>query len=211
MSSAPESGAAPAHLDSELKRLRRESEERYRALYENIPFMYFSVGRDGTVLRVNAMGARELGYTAEELIGEPVVKVFHPEDREAAAARVAECLEAPGRVMKWDLRKTRRDGTIMWVRESARAIPDGDDLVVLIVCENVTERKIVEKQLLDHQQAIQTLSMDAALAEERERKRIAAGLHDDVGQNLALAKRALGEVRRSGGGASGRGGRSPPR
>ena len=190
--------AAQERLDRELKRLRRESEERYRDLYENIPFMYFTVGRNGTVLRVNTMGARELGYTAEELIGEPVTDVFHPDDRAAAIARIAQCVEEPGKVLKWDLRKRRKDGSVMWVHESARAIPDGDGLVVLVVCENVTERKLAERQLLDHQQTIQALALDAALAEERERKRIAAGLHDDVGQNLALAKRMLVELRQPG-------------
>lgn len=48
-----------------------ESEARYRALYENIPLMYFTLDADGTVLSVNAQGAEQLGYSREELVGQP--------------------------------------------------------------------------------------------------------------------------------------------
>jgi PAS domain-containing protein len=50
----------------------RQSEERYRALYEENPSMYFTLGPGGTVVSLNRFGAEQLGYTVEELVGEPV-------------------------------------------------------------------------------------------------------------------------------------------
>jgi PAS domain-containing protein len=55
----------------------RESEEKWRAVFENNPTMYFMVDGAGIVLSVNPFGAEKLGYTVEELIGSPVLNVFY--------------------------------------------------------------------------------------------------------------------------------------
>ena len=71
----------------------RKSEERYKVLYEDNPFMYFTVDKRGTVLSVNRSGAQELGYTVEELVGHPVLDVFHEEDREGVSHYLSMCLQ----------------------------------------------------------------------------------------------------------------------
>lgn len=52
----------------------------------------------------------------------------------------------------------------------------------------VEERKRAEEKLLDHQQRLEALGLELAIAEEKERGRIAGELHDQVGQCLILAK-----------------------
>jgi two-component system cell cycle sensor histidine kinase/response regulator CckA len=125
----------------------RESEERYRALYEDNPSMYFTVDPAGTVLSVNQFGCEQLGYTASELVGQSVLKVFHDEDKGAAAESVALCAQNLGQVFHWELRKVHRAGNVLWVKETARAMrgPDGQ-IVVFIVCEDITERKRAEEE-----------------------------------------------------------------
>jgi len=51
----------------------------------------------------------------------------------------------------------------------------------------IAERKLAERTLLDHQRRLKALAAELAVAEERERREIAKDLHDNVGQNLALA------------------------
>ena len=108
-----------------------ESEARYRALYDDNPSMYFTVDASGTVLSVNEFGARQLGYKPAELAGQSVLRVIHEEDREAARRHLATCTEKPGTVTTIELRKIHRDGSIMWVREVARAVPAGQQTVLL--------------------------------------------------------------------------------
>jgi PAS domain S-box-containing protein len=125
----------------------RESEERYRALYEDNPSMYFTMDAEGTVLSVNSFGAEQLGYTVEELVGQPVLNVFHPDDREAVRDQFARCLQSPMEVAHWEFRKVRKDGSVLWVKEAARAVHGRDgDPVVLVVCEDITERKQAEEE-----------------------------------------------------------------
>ena len=83
----------------------RDSEEQWRAVFENNPTMYFMVGATGTILSVNPFGAEQLGYTIDELIGRPVQDIFHEADREAVQRHAAACLEHLGRTMSWELRK----------------------------------------------------------------------------------------------------------
>ena len=132
----------------EAEEVLRDSEERYRALYEDNPSMYFTLDAEGTVLSVNTFGAGQLGHTTAELVGGSVLDVFHQEDREAARERLAECLRNPTSISQWEIRKVRKDGSVMWVRENARAVrgPDGKT-VVLVNCEDVTERKEAEALL----------------------------------------------------------------
>ena len=43
--------------------------------------------------------------------------------------------------MSWELRKIRKDGEVLWVRETARAMLIKKQPVILIVCEDITEGK----------------------------------------------------------------------
>lgn len=125
-----------------------ESEARYRTLYADNPSMYFTVAADGTVLSVNDYGAQQLGYSAQEIEGKSVLSVFHPEDRKAVNQHLAGCLANPGATAVWQFRKIRKDGAVIWVEERARATRDAKGKpIVLVVCEDVTERREMEDSL----------------------------------------------------------------
>jgi diguanylate cyclase (GGDEF)-like protein/PAS domain S-box-containing protein len=128
----------------------RKSEERFRALYDNNPSMYFTVDRNGTVLSVNRFGAEQLGYTVQELLGEPVFKL-HCEDQVTALARLEACLQRPDVIHRWDIGMMHKDGVLLWVRQVARVMEgNGGTAMILIVCEDITEaRKLTEKVAYD--------------------------------------------------------------
>jgi len=60
----------------------------------------------------------------------------------------------------------------------------------------LAERNQLASQLLEHQERLRALASELALAEQRERRRIATGLHDSVAQNLTVSKIRLQSLRR---------------
>jgi PAS domain S-box-containing protein len=124
-----------------------ESEEQWREVFEHNPVMYFMVSPTATVLSVNGFGAAQLGYTAAELIGQTVLNLFFQEDRKLVKDQLASCVEELGRPHSWEIRKIRKDGTVLWVRENAKAVQrSGNDAIILIACEDITERRRAERR-----------------------------------------------------------------
>jgi PAS domain S-box-containing protein len=126
----------------------RHSEAQWKEVFEHNPVMYFMVDAAGTVLSVNTFGAAQLGYAVSELLGQSVLKVFPAEEQHAARSNVAICLENIGQTHSWEICKVRKDGSSLWVRENAKAVRRLDNqLIVLIACEDITERKLAEDAL----------------------------------------------------------------
>ena len=126
----------------------RHSEAQWKEVFEHNPVMYFMVDATGTVLSVNTFGAAQLGYSVGELLGQSVLKVFPAEEQHAARSNVAICLENIGQTHSWEICKVRKDGSSLWVRENAKAVRRLDNqLIVLIACEDITERKQAENAL----------------------------------------------------------------
>jgi PAS domain S-box-containing protein len=126
----------------------RQREAQWKEVFEHNPVMYFMVDAAGTVLSVNTFGAAQLGYSVSELLGQSVLKVFPADEQQAAKSNVAICLENIGQTHSWEICKVRKDGSSLWVRENAKAVRRLDDrLIVLIACEDITERKQAENAL----------------------------------------------------------------
>ncbi|MDB5561106.1 MAG: domain S-box, partial [Hyphomicrobiales bacterium] len=145
------------------ERALRDSEERWRAVFEHNPTMYFMVDPSGLILSVNPFGAEKLGYTVDELVGSSVLAVFLEADREAARENMAICLANIGKVSHWELRKVRKDGSIIWVAETAKAMLLKDSPVVLVACEDISARKRTEEDLRQTELRLSTVIANAPL------------------------------------------------
>ncbi len=164
----------------------RESEEQWKAVFENNPIMYFMVDEAGTIMSVNPFGAEQLGYRVEELIGRPVQSVFYEADRDAVYRNACICFRQPGEAMSWELRKVRKNGEMIWVRETARATSIRNRLVLLIVCEDITEGKRATEVLREVQTELVHANRVAALGQ------LTASIAHEVNQPIAAARNNAG-------------------
>lgn len=152
----------------------RASEERYRALFENNPSMYFTVNWEGTVVAVNRFGAEQLGYMPADLIGRSVLEVFYEEDKAEVTRQLQHCIANPERVHDWEFRKVHRSGRIIWVKEAARAMREADGkILVLIVCEDISHRRQTEDEIRKLNQDLEqrVIQRTQALRESEEKFR----------------------------------------
>jgi PAS domain S-box-containing protein len=153
-------GAPAAELPAEGRQAVRaegEFEELWRAAFEANPTMYFIVDEAAVIVSVNRFGAQQLGYEVSELVGQPVLNVFCESDRAFVQDKANSCFADTGRTMRWEARKLRKDGKVLWVRETANAVMLRDRPVLLVACEDVTERRHAEEALRDSEERFRTL------------------------------------------------------
>jgi PAS domain S-box-containing protein len=152
----------------------RLSEEQWRDVFENNPIMYFMVDAAGKVMALNPFGAEQLGYRVDELVGQPVLCFFYEADRAEVETNLTLCLEQLGRGKSWEFRCVRKDGTVLRMRGSAKAVARVNGPIVLIACEDITEQKRAEEALFH-------VGLEARVSE---RMRIAREMHDTLLQSL---------------------------
>ncbi|HZH33476.1 MAG TPA: PAS domain S-box protein, partial [Pyrinomonadaceae bacterium] len=141
-----------------------ESENLYRALFDASPLMYFVLDEDGTVLSVSQNAIERLGYESSELVGKSVFDIFYEEDLPKTLEQIELLRREPDRMRQWEFRKVHKDGRIVYVSVNGRLLrqPTGKNLF-LIICEDVTERKLAQDALLQSEARYRTLIENSAI------------------------------------------------
>jgi len=124
----------------------RESEQRFRTLFEHAADGTFIATRDGKYVEVNARGLEMSGYTREELLGLRILDFVAPTDRERVAAETENVLSGRRSFGEWHF--LRKDGSTFEGEVSARLLPDGR---LLATVRDLTERRRLEAQFLQAQ------------------------------------------------------------
>ncbi|HLB30426.1 MAG TPA: EAL domain-containing protein [Gammaproteobacteria bacterium] len=144
-------GIHSMYLNSERERaeaLLRVNENKYRLLYDENPAMFFTIDTEGTILSVNKFGAEELGYKVDDLVGTSIFNLSTGQGRDKTREVMQRWLAEPGRVHRLEQQKVRHNGTLMWVKETARVVRGNDgEMNVFIVCEDITETRKLSEQL----------------------------------------------------------------
>jgi PAS domain S-box-containing protein len=132
----------------EMEKQLRDSEERYRNLYEEAPNAYFSVGADGLIERANRSAVELLGYSLDEMIGKPVFNLYaDTPDSRAKARQLFQRFLAGEDIRGEEMEMCRADGNIVWISLTVRSIRDKEGRVVSSrsAVEDITARKKLEQ------------------------------------------------------------------
>jgi len=131
----------------EMERRLRESEERYRSLFENVPVGLCRTTPDGQILDVNPALLETLGFPDRETaLGVNAASGYvDPEDR----ARWQALIEREGVVRDFEVQWRQRDGTTIWVKDTARVVWDAEGRVLYYEgsLEDITDRVRAEEAL----------------------------------------------------------------
>ena len=121
---------------------------------------------------------------------------IHPDDIEHFRASIAQSAEG---LTDWhqEYRVVHPSGRTIWAEGRSRPEKQADGSIVWYGYQSdISARKQLEQRLQEYQHRLKSLAGQLTLAEERERRRIAADLHDDVGQSLALTRLQLAAARK---------------
>ena len=136
-----------------------------------------------------------LGYDPGEkahLASEWQSVIFH-EDLEVALANLDAHLADPDQAYDQVVRYRHKNGSTVWVRCRGIAIRDAEGRAIRMLGahNDVTALKQAEKEVREQLEQLKRASRETALAQERERRRIAVAIHDGVGQLLPLIRTKL--------------------
>ena len=175
----------------------RESEVRFRTVFEGAPVGIGLVSPDWEFMDVNLALTEMLGFSLEELRQAGLANLLHPEELTAARNYFQEICRGNRDSYQREGRYLRKDGTWMWGHISVSAIRDefGELLFAVSMLVDITQEKAIQAEISAYQERLRSLSSELSLTEERERRILAADLHDHIGQILALAQIKLGALR----------------
>lgn len=137
----------------------RESEERYRTLFETSQDGISLIGLDGAILFVNKKKAEIFGYTnPSDLVGKNGFALLHPDEVQKGKAMI-DLLMSGKQVSNYEIRSVRSDGSSFIAEYNVSLIKDsaGTPLYFMDVVRDVTERKYIEEQLLQSEKRFRTL------------------------------------------------------
>jgi PAS domain S-box-containing protein len=126
----------------------RESEEKYRSIFNTAAGLITSVDRNGLIVDCNARIKDILGYEKDEVAGQSIAKIFHPDYIEKARACLNEIL-VDGFAHHKEFKMVRKDNEIIDVEINAAGVKDKEGKYVGGICiiQDITERKEAEEAL----------------------------------------------------------------
>ena len=128
----------------------RESENRYRELWDGAPVAYHTLDTEGIITCVNETEAKMLGYTKEEMVGESVFEFILPEQRKDAKQEFEQKLAGEKILKVEDRVYVRKDGSEILVSIDDVLERDGAGNVIGIraTMVDITKEKLLHGQLI---------------------------------------------------------------
>jgi PAS domain S-box-containing protein len=129
----------------------RESEEQYRAVFDNAGMGIDLLDRDGRIVRVNKALSNMLDYTEEELRRLTFLDITHPEDREISKQYLEALMAGEIHSYRLEKRYVKKDGSVVWADLWTTTIRDenGEHVGTVGVIDDITKRKQVEQHLAE--------------------------------------------------------------
>lgn len=188
------------NLEDEVEKRARaleESELRYRELYENIIDMVILVDRNSHILMANPRFYEGIGIPSTESLDVTFTSIVHPEDAAVVEVSMLSRLLEEHDVKDFQFRIVSRTGNVFDVECNARVIKkDGNLIGFQMVIRDITERKRLERDLLESYKHVQnaraaTILGLAKLAEYRDE---ATGAHlERIREYARIITKELGE------------------
>jgi PAS domain S-box-containing protein len=126
----------------------RESEERFRRVFEEGPLGVALVGKDYHFQKSNSALCQMVGYSEEELAQKTFADITHPDDVGTDVALAEQLFRGEIPFYRMQKRYVKKNGEILWINLTASVIRgrDGEPLYGLAMVEDITEVKRTQEE-----------------------------------------------------------------
>jgi PAS domain S-box-containing protein len=138
--------------------LLRESEKKFRLLFEDAPLSYQSLDNNGNYVAVNKAFLETTGFKMDEIIGHNFKEFMSPESAEKLNLVFQQFLQS-GSLHNFEFEMFRKDGTTFWAEFEGRISYDeqGHQIQSHCIFTNITKRKLTEKALIESEESFRGL------------------------------------------------------
>jgi len=173
-----EAGLTESQRLAQVETALRDSEERYRELFENSRDAIYIHDLNGRYTSVNRAAEKLTGYSREEILGRHYSNFVRPTYLKTVRENFCRKLDVPLETT-YETEIACKDGTRKPVEVTSRMIyRNGEPVGVQGTVRDISERKRAQR-------ALQTYSRRLVNAQEAERENIVRELHDNIGQYLS--------------------------
>ncbi len=153
--------------DISEKKRNEESRSRLAAIVDSADDAIVGKNLDGIVTSWNEGARRMFGFTAEEMIGQPILRII-PMDLQHEEVEILRKLRAGLRIDHYETTRQRKNGERIEVSVTISPIrdPSGKVIGASKIARDISDRKQVERLLLQAEKLAATGKMAAAIAHE---------------------------------------------
>ena len=118
----------------------------------------FNLNKDLQIEYISENISDVFGYKSDELIGKEILEISYPEDKPKLKSRLDYLVNNGSNYENWELRKQKKDGEVIWVREFIQITKNKDDVdEIKVCCTDVTEQKSIEQKLFESEKKYRKL------------------------------------------------------
>jgi PAS domain S-box-containing protein len=178
-----------------LKKIK-VSEQKYRLLADHSKDLIWLLNPDSKIVYTSPSAGELLGYKNEDLLGKKIYDFIHPKDIKKAEKNfngllINGAIESP---IAFRIKKKTND--YIWFESLKKHIIKNNEVIGTVSSNrNITERVEANKTIKNYQKSLQNLTTEIFLVEEKQRKEIAANIHDHLSQSLVISKMKLQDLR----------------
>jgi PAS domain S-box-containing protein len=144
----------------QTERKLRESEERFREVFQHAPFGLGVTGPDGRFMQVNAAFCKMLGYSEQELLVSNWTQLTHPDDMARSLCVKKQLESGPSCCGPLEKRYIHRDGATVWARIRLSVVRGvgGHPEYYVLHAEDITERKRTREALQESEDRFRVMA-----------------------------------------------------
>lgn len=120
--------------------------DKFKKLIDNISDVLLELDSDGTITFVSQQVKDTYGFEPEELVGKSVFELIHPDDLEASLEMMDVTIRE-GEAFDFEIRSRHKDGGYISALGSAKVVGAGDNVKIVGLMKDITERKCIEEEL----------------------------------------------------------------
>jgi diguanylate cyclase (GGDEF)-like protein/PAS domain S-box-containing protein len=142
----------------QTEKVLKESEEKYRGIFENAVEGVFQIATDGHFISVNPAMARIYGAESPEEMMSTITNIGQSYVDHQEKRRYQDLIERDGMVNNFESQFCRKDGAVIWLSINAHSVNDeaGKTLYYEGMVEDITPRKNAEQRLMESEERYRT-------------------------------------------------------